>query len=285
MNIYETVTKRIVGALERGTIPWRCPWRAEAPRNLITGRRYRGVNVLLLQSSGFRSPYWITFCQTRRLKGFVRKGEKSTPVVFFQRAADGDELVREKKRGFFRYFSIFNVEQCEGLAIPPPAAAAPFNAITKCEEIVRGFGDRPRIDHGGCRACYIPADDLIQMPERESFASAPEYYSTLFHELTHATGAFDRLNRRTVTDPISFASHAYSIEELTAEIGASFLCAEGGILNRTLDNSAAYIRHWSRKLNREPTWIVNASSAASKAATYILGRQAADAGDESSVAA
>ena len=114
-------------------------------------------------------------------------------------------------------------------------------------------------------ACYMPAADRIQIPPRESFTSAPEFYSTLFHELVHSTGAASRLNRKGVTEPASFNSHSYSFEELIAECGAAFLCAQGGISAATLDNSAAYIASWSKKLRSEPKWIVNASGQAANA--------------------
>jgi antirestriction protein ArdC len=112
------------------------------------------------------------------------------------------------------------------------------------------------------------------MPAREAFNSVPEYYSTLFHELTHSTGAAHRLARKGVVDPIRFSSHDYSFEELVAECGAAFLCANAGIDNRTLDNSAAYIASWGRKLRSEPRWIVEAAGQAAKAADLILGKQA-----------
>jgi antirestriction protein ArdC len=285
MNVYEVVTTRIVQALEAGVIPWRKPWHTEAPKNLVSGRAYRGVNILLLESTSFASPCWVTFRQALALKGTVRKGEQGTPVVFFQRASAEDEKDDRKRRGFLRYYSVFNIEQCEGIEAPPPVEREPFNPITRCDEIVRGYRDGPRIDHGRSRACYIPIEDTIEMPLPEAFTSADEYYSCLFHEFAHSTGAHSRLNRRGVTDPVSFGSHAYSFEELVAEIGSSFLCAESGILTRTIDNSASYISHWARRLRQDPTWIVRASSEAATAATFVLGKAANEAGDESSVAA
>jgi antirestriction protein ArdC len=137
---------------------------------------------------------------------------------------------------------------------------------------VDGYQNKPRIVHGGGRACYLPAEDRIDIPSPEAFSSPEEYYSTFLHELAHSTGAYDRLNRRGVTDPIAFGSHGYSFEELVAECSSAFLCAEAGISAATLQNSAAYIGSWIKRLQSEPRWVVQAAAQASKAADLVLGR-------------
>lgn len=275
MNVYQIVTDRILQSLKAGTVPWRCSWRNEGPKNLVSGRGYRGVNIILLQSLPYSSTWWVTFNQARDLGGSVKKGEKGCPVVYFKVYGDDEETKPEEQRRRFvaRYFTVFNASaQCEGIEIPASAPSVPFDPIEACERIVSGYADPPSIEHGGGVACYHPSTDRIRMPLRESFSSVPEYYSTLFHELTHSSGAAHRLARKGLVDRTRFASHDYSFEELVAEVGSAFLCHEAGIGNRTLANSAAYIASWSKVLRSEPRWIVDAASQAGKAADLILGR-------------
>jgi antirestriction protein ArdC len=275
MNVYQIITERIIDSLSNGVVPWRRPWHTDAPRNLVSNREYRGVNVLVLQASPYESPYWLTFNQARNLGGTVRKGERGTPVVFWKVSSeDRDERDEPEKRFVLRYFTVFNVAQCDGIEAPTGAARPAFDPIDACDRIVFRFDPGPRIDHRGSQACYVPGLDEVWMPRREAFTSPPEYYSTLFHELVHSTGASHRLARKGVVDRTSFASHTYSQEELVAECGAAFLCNEGGISTATLANSAAYIASWSRLLRSEPRWIVHAAAQASKAADLILGRSA-----------
>jgi antirestriction protein ArdC len=272
MNVYEIVTARIIESLNRGVVPWAKPWRTEAPRNIVSGKEYRGVNVLLLQAAPYECSWWLTFNQARSLGGSVRKGERGTPVVFWkvgeEKKADGTV----EKSYILRYYTVFNVSQCQGVEAPPNALRPAFNPIEQCERIVNTFSGRPQIDLGGDRACYIPALDRIQLPAREAFSKPAEFYSTLFHELIHSTGAAHRLARKGIADRNGFATHTYSFEELVAECGSAFLCAEGGIINGTIGNSASYIAFWAKQLKSEPRWIVNASAQAAKAADLVLGK-------------
>ena len=287
MNVYEVITDRIVESLAKGVIPWKKPWVTQTPKNLISGKDYRGVNVLLLGSSSFESPYWLTFNQAKSLGGTVMKGERGTPVVFwkvYNKETEGDGS-EEDRRFVLRYYTLFNVTQCQGVEAPALLPRPTFNPIEACERIVSSYEGKPRIDHGGDRAFYSPVEDRIQVPAREAFSSAPEFYSTLFHELVHSTGSHDRLARKGVTDPIAFGSHGYSFEELVAECGSAFLCNEAGIGGSTLDNSAAYIASWSKKLRSEPKWIVQASAQASKAADLVLGKTASKSNEEPSAEA
>jgi antirestriction protein ArdC len=274
MNVYQVITDRILQSLAEGCVPWRKPWRTAAPMNLVSSKEYRGINVIILQASRFESSYWLTFNQARALGGSVCKGERGTPIVFWKREEDGDEKGEPEERFVLRYFTVFNVAQCQGIKAPPAAPRPAFDPIAACERIVSGFEGRPRIEHGGAMACYIPALDEIRMPAHEAFSTSPEYYSTLFHELIHSTGAQHRLARKGILDRAGFASHSYSFEELVAECGAAFLCAEAGIVNSTIDNSAAYLASWAKKLKSEPRWLVHAAGQAAKAADLVLGRQA-----------
>ena len=207
MNVYEIITDRIIDSMSKGIIPWRKPWVTNVPKNVISGKEYRGVNVLLLGSAPYESPWWLTFNQARSLGGCVKKGEKGTPVIFWKvYGKETEEGGSEQDRRFvLRYFTAFNVAQCDGVEAPATVSRPAFNPIEECERIVNGFEAKPVIEHGGGRACYIPSLDRIQIPARESFTSAPEYYSTLFHELVHSTGAASRLGRKGVMDPSSFS--------------------------------------------------------------------------------
>lgn len=275
MNVYQIVTERILEALAKGVVPWRKPWRTETPKNLISGRDYRGVNIFLLSAQPFESPYWLTFKQAKELGGTVRRGERGTPIVFWKITEDEDSNGKVSKGFLLRYFTVFNVAQTEGIEAPPTAERSAFNPIEACEKVVASYKDPPSILQMGQQAAYLPSLDRIWIPKPEQFTSPEEYYSTLFHELAHSTGAPHRLNRKGVADPSRFASHTYSFEELVAECTSAFLATHAGIAPATLANSAAYIASWASKLKSEPRWIVDASAQAAKAADLILGKIAA----------
>jgi antirestriction protein ArdC len=280
-NVYEVITARIIHQLESGTAPWQKPWRVNGrkgiPRNLVSGREYRGINIWMLLTSGFSSPYWLTYRQARELNGHVRNGEKGLPVVYWKfgkrEVQDGDEVV-EKSSVLCRYCTVFNVAQCEGLRIQPaePVENEPQpEPIEACEQVVNQWLGKPTIKHGGDSASYSKILDYVQMPERTRFDSVEEYYSTLFHELTHSTGHPSRLNRSSLTDFERFGDQNYSREELVAEMGSAFLCGVTGIENKTINNSAAYLRNWLKALKDDSRLVLVAASQAQKAADLILG--------------
>lgn len=270
LNVYQIITDRILEKLSAGVVPWRQPWSTSLPKNLVSKKAYRGVNIFLLGAMGYSSPYWCSYKQAAAQGGQVRKGEKSTPVVFWK-VLDKVEDGKVRKVFILRYFNCFNTSQCDGLTVPSEDNRHDFQPLTECERILQQYRGAPALVEGGDRACYIPSRDVIQMPPGDRFGSTEEYYSTRFHESVHSTGAEHRLARKGITDPIRFGSHAYSVEELIAEMGAAFLCGITGIENRTLDNSAAYIQSWMSKLRSEPKWLVEAGSAAQKAVDHILG--------------
>ena len=275
MTVYDIITKRIVELLEQGTIPWRKPWAGGGePRNLTSGKPYRGINIFMLAASGFSSPYWLTFKQALAAGGCVRKGEHGTPVVFWKRpeAETEEEEGGQTFRGpLIRYYSLFNLSQCDGIEAPT-VERAPFEPIPECARIVADWKQAPSILHRGSQACYRPAADLVEMPVPESFVSPEAYYSTLFHELTHASGHASRLARKGITDPAGFGSHEYSREELIAEMGAAFLCGAAGIAQAsTLENSSAYLASWIKVLKGDSRLVVTAAAQAQKAAYAILG--------------
>jgi antirestriction protein ArdC len=277
MKVYEIITDRIMRKLEEGTVPWRRPWNADAglPKNMVSRKEYRGINVFLTGSQGYESPYWLTFKQAKVLGGSVREGEKGTPIVYcdtFKKEVVGkDGELAEKQMSFLRYYTVFNMAQVDGVEAPASETVErAFNPIMECERIVSDMPFPPALRTGNGRAFYRSSEDAVYMPRAELFLSDEEYYSTLFHELVHSTGHETRLNRRPSTDRRSFGDEAYSKEELVAEMGASFLCATSGIENATLDNSAAYIQGWLKALRDDKKMVILAAAAAQKASDYIL---------------
>jgi len=290
MDVYSIVTERIIEKLEAGTIPWHKPWRSiGAPQNLVSKKSYRGINVWLLTMQGYISPYWATLRQINELGGRVRKGEKSTPVVFWRVYVDGVEVransdqhdpEREQEEGqgrrrfVLRYYSIFNTEQCELPASVSEKLAFPeqrqLDPIEACEKILTGMPNPPEIVHAGDQAFYSPITDRITMPPRGLFANAEEYWSTFWHEAGHASGHRKRLNRDSITEAAPFGSATYSVEEIVAEMTAAYLCGITGIENRTIDNSAAYVAGWLRQLRDQRNLIIHAAAQAQRACDYIL---------------
>ncbi|GFO61242.1 DNA primase [Geomonas silvestris] len=280
MKVYEVINNRIMELLAQGTVPWRKTWNATSnqPKNLITKKDYRGVNVFLLACMPYSSQYWLTFKQAQDKGGFVRKGEKSTPVVFWKwldrkdANVDGEEAVTGNgKIPMLRYYSVFNLEQVDGIE-PPPATETvhEFTPIDIAEQIIAGMPMKPIVHYGGNRASYSPLLDVVRVPEPEAFETPADFYATYLHELTHATGHSNRLGRKGILEPSYFGSHEYSKEELVAEMGATFLCAHAGIEQPIIENSAAYIQGWLRNLKNDKTLLVHAAAQAQKASDYIL---------------
>jgi antirestriction protein ArdC len=272
MNTYQVITEKIIEQLEKGVVPWRKPWQTVLPQNLISRKEYRGINSILLNSLPFEHPYFLTFKQAHGLGGFVRRGEKGLPVVFWQ-FMENEET--KEKFPLLRYYTVFNVSQCDGVPVPISCKGSQFNPIEECDRIVSGMPNSPAVEFGGNQAFYVPSRDLIQMPVRERCSEAEEFYATIFHELVHSTGHVSRLNRKGINESgVGFGSQTYSQEELVAEIGASFLNAKAGIVGRTIANSASYIANWLSALRNDKRMVIVAAGAAQRAADYILGAQA-----------
>ncbi len=278
MNVYDVINSRIMELLEQGTIPWKKPWNAQSnyPKNLISGKKYQGVNVFMLACSEFSSPYWMTFKQCQDKGGHVIKGSKSTPVIFWKWLDRNDapsegEKSTNGKIPMLRFYSVFNIEQTEGIT-PPPAEETHnmFDPITRAEEIISAMPMKPDIRFGGGRAYYSPTLDYVQLPQQHTFDTPEELANTTFHECIHATGHANRLGRKGVTETSYFGSHEYSKEELVAEMGAAFLCGYCGIEQMTLENSVAYLQGWLKALKNDRTLLVHAAAAAQKASDFIL---------------
>ncbi len=242
------------------------------------------MNVWLLGCQDFTSPYFVTFRQAKQLGGSVRKGEKSTPCIFWKFLARDTENAETgetetKQIPLIRFYNVFSVEQCDGISHIRLEAKteepAPFNTIEAAESIVANYPDPPSISHDGRgSAYYTPRTDAIHMPEPEAFDSQEHYFATLYHELSHSSGSVKRLARPGVTNLTRFESHERSLEELCAEFGSAFLLAEAGIDSEGLmDNSAAYIASWTRALKNDPKLVVLAAAQAQKAVDHITGRE------------
>jgi antirestriction protein ArdC len=225
----------------------------------------------------YSSPYWLTFKQAQELGGHVRKGEKACPVVFWK-WLDVERDEEKERVPFLRYYSVFNAAQCEGIDahVPTvPGATREHSPVAAAQAIVDAMPKRPEIRLGLDRAFYSPGGDYVGMPNPGQFRSAEDWHSVLFHELTHSTGAECRLNRKGVSGSdgqwSAFGSNPYAKEELVAEMGAAFLCGQAGIVERTIDNSAAYVASWLARLKDDPKLVVQAAAQAQKAADFILG--------------
>ena len=298
-------------AEEGEELPWERPWNVLGlPRNGISEREYRGINLfylgLLASARGYNSTRWLTydqaaersFQQWRKEQGLpdndksraeyeksgsyrgVRKGERGTPVVFFKmvpRKEGGrvvlDENGEPETRKLRLHYNVFNAEQTD-LDFPPEDVEERDHVerIESAEWIVGEFKNAPQIEHGGNEACYVPSRDLVRMPPKERFHSDEDYYHALFHELVHATGHSSRTNR-TDGNWSGMGSESYAEEELVAEMGAAILSAHAGIRSsdRAKRHSAAYIQGWMKKLRDDPDLLIRAATKAQSAVDHILG--------------
>jgi antirestriction protein ArdC len=283
-DLYQGVTNQIIAMLEAGVVPWRSPILGQSkggmPQNMESMKPYRGVNLFLLAftawQKGYESRYWLTFNQAKAHGGSIKKGEKSSIVVFWKQLDTTDRDTGEaKKVPLLRYYNVFNVAQCDGIT---PADAVPFEPtafkpIEAAEAIVKGYADGPTLEHGGQQAYYSPLYDTVKLPEPTRFASTEEYYATLFHELAHSTGHSKRIDRGLDSTPKPFGSPDYGKEELIAEMAAAYLCGQSGIRPAVIENQAAYISGWLAKLQHDKKLIITAAGAGQKAADWIRGER------------
>jgi antirestriction protein ArdC len=233
-DIYADITNPSMAAFEPGPagkleLPWIKAASNGIPTNAITGRKYRGVNVLSLwcaaQRTGFSSQRWASYRQWRTVGAQVRAGERASTIVFFKEIsvepADEDD---DGRRLIARASWVFNADQVEGWMAPEPEPRTPSEPIAAAEAFVAQTNILIR--HEGNQACYVPCKDEILMPAKAAFRSIDAYYAVLAHELTHASGHPDRLNRDLRG---RFGSEAYAMEELVAELGSAFLMADLGL--------------------------------------------------------
>lgn len=284
-DVYSIITEKIIQQLEHGTVPWRKPWHdGGIPTNLISKRPYRGINLMLLAMAGYEHNLFLTSKQLKELGGSIKPEEKPHLVVYWNYVDkknidstdtdDAREDTKSNKKAMLRYYTVFNVAQCDGIPeklIPKiPHISHPEST---CKLIVNGMPNKPRIQHKEQRAYYDPLKDYVNMPKQTSFTSDEAYYSTLFHELVHSTGHHSRLHRQGLIDMAEFGSTPYSHEELVAEIGSCYLQSHAGIRGE-FEQSVAYIQGWLKVLKEDRKCIFSASTAAQKAVDYILDIQA-----------
>ena len=271
-DIYAEVTDRIIAQLEQGVIPWRKPWIASgAAISHSTGKPYSLLNQIILGKPG----EYATFKQITDEGGRIKKGAKAQMVVFWKwiEQEDEDRPGEMKKIPFLRYYNVFHLDDCEGTkpkhTKPLPNTAQPDEAAEAiAADYLRRSGVR-LIHEEGNRAFYRPPTDSITLPLLAQFKDTAEYYSTLFHEMTHSTGHSSRLNR--LTKVAAFGSEDYSKEELVAEIGAAALVQHGGLeTSSSFRNSAAYVQNWLKALRDDKRLIVSAAGQAEKACNLIL---------------
>jgi antirestriction protein ArdC len=273
-DIYQIVTNHIIEKLEKKIVPWQQPWTdGGLPRNLVSKKPYKGINVWLLNSLNYSQNYFLTFNQIKELGGSVKKGEKSQMVVFWKWLEKEDEKTKEvKKTPLLKYYTVFNIDQCTGIPKEkiPVKEERENNPIEACEKIINEMPKKPNIQHEEQKAYYHTVKDYVNMPKRETFVNSERYYGTLFHELVHSTGHNERLNRKELLEQKGPQTRDYAIEELTAEMGASYLKSYTGIPHQNYEDNIAYIQHWLEKLKKDKKFIVHASGQAQKAVDYIL---------------
>lgn len=290
---YELITASVLDQMSKPMKPWERPWARPGltmPTNASTGRGYSGANVPVLWGSADRAGYpqnrWASFNQWKKEGASVRKGERGTPVLWFKMyepkdcgrdaggAGEDGEQQDVKRIPVARLSYVFNASQVDGAKDQPEPERVPLDErYANAERILKDSG--ATIRHGYTRAYYDRASDEIHMPDKASFkpvgdATALEnYYSTAFHELTHWSGATDRMDRRFGK---RFGDAGYAQEELTAELGSAFLCVRSGVTPTAREDHAQYLKSWSEVLKEDPKAFTRAASAAQKSSDYIMSR-------------
>lgn len=282
VSLYDEVTARVVAEMEQGVVPWVRPWSRSAaplgmPRSAASRKYYSGINILILWDAvirrGFANQEWLTFRQALSLGGHVRKGERGTTICFADSFLPKGERERAKESGddpssvpFLKRFTVFNVEQCEGLPAhitPPPNIYPETEKHPEAEALISGSG--ATICETGGKAFYHLGEDFIRLPPRGSFLTPADFYCTALHELGHWTAHPTRLKRDLTA---RFGSTAYAREELIAELTSAFLCAHLGIIPQV--RHADYLANWLAVLKADNRAIFHAASQASKAADFVL---------------
>ena len=282
-KVYQMVTDRIIQELESGNIPWRKPWTSgtlssNVAYNRITKKPYSILNQMLLGKPG----EYATYKQWTSLGGHVRKGEKSSFVVYWnmldvEEKDDNGEL-QKKQIPFLRYYNVFHISQVDGVSPLEEESVQSdvneFDLLTSAEEVLEAYVDREHlrfVESETSEAYYSPTKDEVVVPCRSRHISINEFYSTAFHELVHSTGHHSRLGRLVESRDAAFASDEYSKEELIAEIGSATLLNFLGVeTSETFKNSSGYIQGWLAALKSDAKLIVSASGKAAKAVDFIL---------------
>ena len=292
-DYYKQFADDIIKQIERGTAPWQKHWKPgenRMPENFSTGARYQGGNALQLMVKRTQRAYndnrWGTYKQIKEAGGQVRKGERGTTVLVYKppRRAEGTEATpgevaadkpknpdaEKTTRPMWKRYTVFNVEQADGLALPERAAPTPeWEALKNVENVIAANGVAIR-EVNGDRAYYNMAGDEIVLPERSQFKNAEGYYQTVLHEVGHSTGHPDRLNRESLQQGIQdgFGSEAYAREELRAEISAMMSSDRLGVAYEP-QHATAYVKGWVEVLKDDPKEIYKAAAEASRISDYV----------------
>lgn len=283
-NIYDKITNSIIEQLEGGIIPWQKPWVGGHFMGCVshtTGRPYSLLNQWLLEH---RAGEWLTFNQIQAEGGRIKKGEKASFVVFWkfidktEKDEEGNTVI-VGRYPILKGYNVFHIDQCEGITPKHDhkneETRFEHTPIESAEKVALDYinreGIRLEIEEGGDDACYSPLFDRVRMPKIDQFKLVEQYYSTLFHELTHSTGHEKRLAREGVVECHFFGSESYSKEELVAEMGAAFMCQTLGInSDSAFNNSAAYVQNWLKQLRNDKKLVVAAAAKAEQAVQFIL---------------
>lgn len=268
----DDVVNNLIRQIESGCPAWKVPWACSSihglPSNLSTQREYSGTNILSLWASqaiyGYETGLWLGFDQAAKLGGRVRKGEHGHPIIIYRTGTKVKDDGNEETYRFLSVRLVFNLDQFDGLDDHRPVYEKnTWNPIERVESILEKSG--AVIEYGGERACYIPRQDKIRLPNRDRFWNASDFSATAIHELTHWTGHESRLNREFGK---RFGEDAYAFEELIAEMGSAITLARLGVKGEVV-NHAAYLDHWLRILRQKPGYLFTAASAASKASDWL----------------
>lgn len=307
--IIKKVNEAVIEGLKKDGFNWFKPWKAGAenqPMNIAKKTYYNGFNIFLLNATmierGYKYNQWLTYKQCTDLKGNVIKGSKSTPVYFCKIGyqdmktgkflsekeiknvniketfvnENGKTVNRYRQTFTWRYYNVFNVEQCEGIQpIDVKSEKIVHEPIQVAEELTSSYISRDgklKLQHGGDRAFYHTVADIVRMPNPENFCDSDSYYKVLFHELAHSTGHESRLNRKTLTDVVMWGDETYAQEELVAEISSMYLVGMLGLNPKeSVNNSQAYINGWCKEIQDKPKACFYAMQQATKAVGYIQG--------------
>ena len=291
-DLYSHVTETIIKVMESGSLEWVKSWTSttELPHNALTGHKYKGCNIPILwltaRMNGYRFDRWMTFKQMCKAGGRLKPGQTSTKVVYWRfvnHKTKKDSDGKPVKYPLLRYWSMFNIDQMTGLdekfyEKPESSKLSESEKIQHADKFFENISIK--VEHGGSKACYIPSQDVIRLPEFSDFKTAADYYSVRAHETAHATGHASRLNRDLSG---RFGDDSYAMEELVAELTSAFVCASLGLKPISRDgmkDHASYLQHWIKVLKKDPKAFVKAGTLASNAHQYILSLQPAVFVDE-----
>jgi len=276
-DIYQQITDTIVSAIEKGVGDFIMPWHrggGEIPININSGNEYQGINILNLwvteQTRGFNSSTWGTYRQWKEKECQVRKGEKSSPIIFYKQLMYEDEQGEDQSRRLLKSYSVFNSDQVDGYTPPETETIEPLQRLEHVDKAIQSTG--ATVLEGGDKAYYKPSTDTVHMPDSTRFIGdnacrTESYYAVLWHELGHWSGKTGRCSRDLSG---RFGDEKYAMEELVAELSSAYCCAKLGISTEPRADHACYIANWLEVLKQDKKAVFYASARAQEAATYLL---------------